>query len=201
MTNIAAANPLMRMFLLGRLRCTILFLATVLLFSACQGQLQNQLLRGGIVPVQHQRTRSNEDDALSLILSSNQKTLVPTADSKMIYSSTADMAKHNNGVNSHRDIEESSLTFPIFKHHGVSFTRSVSTMANGASMIVSLKDGASHCKSHDQYGDNDCQYKWSETMEITVKSALGVDLVAGDIVSGEFDVSAQFCERNVYVRV
>merc|ERR1712154_39091 len=72
---------------------------------------------------------------------------------------------------------------------GISFTRKVQFKSDLVNVAVDYDDN--HCKSKDQWGDNQCHYDWGETMnpqiDVNFKTE-GDGFKEGDIVKGSMMV-------------
>lgn len=90
------------------------------------------------------------------------------------------------------DFKNQYLTFEKVgtkKSTGISFTRKVEFKSDEVNIAVDYDDN--HCKSKDDYGDNECHYNWGETMnpQIDVKfKTEGDGFKEGDLVKGSMRV-------------
>lgn len=66
-----------------------------------------------------------------------------------------------------------------FKREGVSFSRDVKQVPPNSYVKLNFDEG-SHCKLSDNFGDNDCEFKWGETIQGNFTEISDVTLDAGD---------------------
>lgn len=62
---------------------------------------------------------------------------------------------------------------------GISFSRTVTKIANDSALNLTFTKPAKSCKSTDAYGSNDCTFQWGDNITGSVSGKLGHDLDKG----------------------
>lgn len=75
---------------------------------------------------------------------------------------------------------------PIVVPKGVTFSRNIQRLPPNAT--YQLQFDGNHCKSRDQYGDNNCHYDWGEVVRGNYSLSLPYEIERGDMMHGDFEI-------------